>query len=322
MDTRLLRVFREVARRGSLAEAAKRLHLTPSALSHSLKALETELGAQVFDRIGNRIVINYVGEQLLARIEQPLESIEDAVRSVKALEKWGKDRLRIGAATTFCQSVIPEALQSFTTTFPNVHLQIDTGDTHATIELLNERRIDICIGLETTTSRDIESRPLFEDELLFVYSKNHPWAQLNTLSVEEMSKRPLIFYQRQSQTFRSVEAYFKERGVHPIAAMEIGSVAAIREFVKRDLGVGVLPPWIVQSDLKDGELLARPMGTKRLIREWRLYHRRSAPLSFAGESFYKLCLEKSQKLIKNRDMAAAISAQRTPDSEDKNVSAA
>ena len=302
METRLLRVFREVALRGSLAEASKTLFLTPSALSHSLKALETELGGKVFDRVGNRIVLNHLGEQLLGRIDGPLDEIERAVQSVKEIEKWGQDRLRVGAAATFCQWIIPDALHEIRRTYPSMHLLVETGDTPTTLELLQQRKIDLAFGLASVTTRDVESRPVFQDELLFVYSKDHPWAKIQTLSVEEMSARPLIFYQRQSHTYGLVSEYLKERGVRPSSVMEIGSIGAMRELVKRDLGVAVLAPWVVQNDLQDGSLLTRPVGPKRLAREWRVYHLAAAPLSMAGEMLYNSCKDQAGQLLRNRDL--------------------
>src|SRR5262249_37487166 len=100
METRLLKVFCAVARHGSVAGAARQLHLTPSAISHSLKALETQLGCRLFDRAARKMLLNQAGEQLLAKIEQPLAALDAAEQSLKSLSKWGEARLRIGAAAS------------------------------------------------------------------------------------------------------------------------------------------------------------------------------------------------------------------------------
>src|SRR5258706_3533662 len=95
MDTRLLKMFCAVADTGSLVTAGRKLHLTASALSHSLKALETDLGCRLFERVGKRMGLNQAGEQLLAQVRGPLLALESAADGIKRLAKWGPTRLRI-----------------------------------------------------------------------------------------------------------------------------------------------------------------------------------------------------------------------------------
>src|ERR1041384_8417277 len=95
MDTRLLKVFCAVAESGSLVAAAGKVHLTPSAISHSLKSLETDLGCRLFERVGKRMVLNQAGEQLLSQIQGPLSALDSAAEGIKRLGKWGHTRLRI-----------------------------------------------------------------------------------------------------------------------------------------------------------------------------------------------------------------------------------
>ena len=100
METRLLKMFCAVAETGGLVTAGRKLHLTPSALSHSLKALETDLGCRLFERVGKRMVLNQAGEQLLAQVRGPLAALESAANGIKRLAKWGQTRLRIGASAS------------------------------------------------------------------------------------------------------------------------------------------------------------------------------------------------------------------------------
>src|SRR5262249_25479559 len=111
MDVRLLKVFSAIARHGALPAASRDLHLSASALSHALKALESELGARLFDRVGRRLVLNQAGEQLLMQIEEPLAALDQATRAIKELGRWGHGRLRLGAPASICQHLLPEVLR-------------------------------------------------------------------------------------------------------------------------------------------------------------------------------------------------------------------
>src|SRR5213593_628208 len=125
MDTRLLRMFCVVAQLGSLVAASRVLHLTSSALSHGLKSLEGQLGCRLFERAGKKLLLNQAGEQLLAQIQGPLAALEAAGESLKRLGKWGQTRLRIGAADSACQHIVPGIIRELKTTSPNVQWHVE-----------------------------------------------------------------------------------------------------------------------------------------------------------------------------------------------------
>ena len=113
LDTRQLRAFATLARRGSFTLAAKELHLSQSAVSHSMKSLEVDLGCRLFDRMSKRVSLTQAGEQLLQHADRILQEMSTARESINQLSKWGHGRLRVGASTTACQYILPEVLSEF-----------------------------------------------------------------------------------------------------------------------------------------------------------------------------------------------------------------
>src|SRR5258707_1212866 len=120
MDTRLLKMFCAVAESGSLVTAAAQLHLTPSAISHGIKALETESGCRLFERTSKKLLLNQAGEQLLAQVREPLAALEAAGESLKRLGKWGQTRLRIGTAASACRHILPGVIRELKKTYPQL----------------------------------------------------------------------------------------------------------------------------------------------------------------------------------------------------------
>src|SRR5205809_6280614 len=100
IDSRQLRAFATLARKGSFTIAAKELFLSQSAVSHSMKALEQEVGCRLFDRLGKKVVLTQAGEQLFHHVEKILQEMANARVSLQRLGKWGQERLRLGASTT------------------------------------------------------------------------------------------------------------------------------------------------------------------------------------------------------------------------------
>src|SRR5213594_3055680 len=169
VDTRLLRLFSEVARLGSLVAASRVLHLTPSALSHGLKTLEAQLGCRLFERAGKKLLLNQAGEQLLAQIHAPLAALDAAEESLKRLGKWGQTRLRIGAAASACQHIVPAIIRDLKKSCPRVQLQVESGDTPQMINMIQQNRIDLALGVAPENDSGLEIRPIFKDELLFTF---------------------------------------------------------------------------------------------------------------------------------------------------------
>jgi len=282
-------MFCAVTRSGSLVAASRELHLTPSAISHALKSLETSLGCRLFERAGKRLLLNHAGEQLLAQIEKPLAALATAGEKVKQLGKWGQPRLRIGAAVSTCQYVLPGVIRELKKSSPTMLLQVESGDMPEMIELMQQNRIDLALGVACEGKYDLESRPVFRDELLFVFSASHPWANGKPINVADLRKQALILYHQSSVTARLVQDYLATMEIQPPVVMEIGNIEAIKELVKLNLGVSVLAPWTADKELARGTLRMRPLGAKPLRRQWVVAWLKGRRLTLAEETFCKLC---------------------------------
>ncbi len=305
METRLLRMFCAVAESGSLAIAAVKLHLTPSAISHAIKALEGQLGCRLFERAGKKMLLNQAGEQLLAQIQPPLAALEAAAESLKRLGKWGQTRLRIGASASICQYLLPSVIRELKKAHPQLELQVESGDAPELVELVRANKIDLGIGVAPDAQTSLEVRPLFRDELMFVFAPSHPWAAGRPISRDELRMQPLILYQRSSLTARMVNDFFRNLDLVPSAIMEIGSIEAIKELVKLNLGVSVLAPWTVDDELLRNTLKMRALGNKPLTRHWVVLSLTGRRLTWAEEQFCKLCRQHSQGMRLDRKDASA-----------------
>ena len=188
LDTRQLRAFVTLAQRGSFTLAAKELGLSQSAVSHSMKALESDLGCRLFDRLSKKVFLTQAGEQLLRHAQRILREMTLARESITQLGKWGQARLRIGASTTACQYILPNVLRDFQKQYPHATVLIEPGDTPQTIDLLRSRTIDLAISLEPRRDDDFDFAPLFVDELQFIVSPEHPWAQAGRVDREAIAK--------------------------------------------------------------------------------------------------------------------------------------
>jgi DNA-binding transcriptional LysR family regulator len=157
------------------------------------------------------------------------------------------------------------------------------------VNLLQQNRIDLALGVAPESTGALDMRPIFRDELLFTFGPSHPWATAPSISREDLRTQPLILYQRSSLTAELVDKYFRDMDIVPSTIMEIANIEAIKELVKLNLGVAVLAPWTVEKELVRGSLRMRPLGAKALRRQWAIITLAGRRWNLAEETFCRLC---------------------------------
>src|SRR5690348_9210353 len=189
LDSRQLRAFCVLARTGSFTQAARELHLSQSAVSHSIKALENDTGCRLLDRLGKKTALTQAGEQLFEHATRILQEMNNARESLAHLGKWGQGRLRLGASTTACQHLIPPVLREFKESFPDHIITIEPGDTPELVTALLRQRIDLALALEPEKEPQLEFHPLFLDELRFIVGALHPWAKSKRVERDDIPRQ-------------------------------------------------------------------------------------------------------------------------------------
>jgi DNA-binding transcriptional LysR family regulator len=301
LDIRQLRAFVSLAQTGSFTKTARQLHLSQSAISHSVKSLEGEVQCRLLDRVGRSLILTQAGEQLLAHAERILAEMNEARERLKEIGKWGHGRLRIGASPTTCQYLLPKVLREFKESFPQCLIQIEPGDTPTSLEFLENHRIDLALALEPRHAEQLEFRPLFKDELRFLVSPLHPWARAGRVERTEITRQRYILYTKRSYMSEMIDDYFRRESIVLPTSIELGNMEAIKELVKLGLGVSILAPWVARRELDEGSLCALALGPRKLVRTWGILLRKGQPLSLAQQTFIGLC----SAVVENLRLAAA-----------------
>ena len=300
LDSRQLRAFAALARTGSFTTTARELHLSQSAISHSMKALEGQVRCRLLDRVGKSITLTQAGEQLLVHAEKILSEMQAARERLSELGKWGHGRLRICTSTTACQYILPAVLREFKESFPQCVIHIEPGDTTEALELLRHHRIDLALSLEPREETIFDFHPLFEDELQFLVSSSHPWARSGKVDRKEITRQRFILYTRTSYLYKMIDEYFHTEEIVIPTSIELGNMEAIKELVKLGLGVSILARWVAQKELAEASLCALPLGQRKLKRRWGFLLRKGQRLTLAPQTFIGLC----RSVIQNFRLAA------------------
>ncbi len=248
-------VFRAVAQQLSFRKAAEELYLTQPAVSLQIKALEEDLGVQLFDRTGSRVALTATGKVLLKYAERANVLLQQAEHAIAAMGGEFAGQLALGASTTIAQYVLPRMLGEFLTEHPRVQPSLISGNTERIVEAAAQHEIGLGFIEGPSRSRDVKSEPFLVDELVLIVPAAHEWAERAHISAEELKSVPLLMRERGSGTRHVVEMALEHHQLKLSSlkfAMELDSTEAIKSAVEAGLGAGFVSKWAIAKDLRAG----------------------------------------------------------------------
>lgn len=269
-------VFRRVAEELSFRKAAEELYLTQPAVSLQIKALEEEMGVQLFDRTGNRIVLTAAGRVLLGYAEQAGELLLEAEREIALVNGIHAGSVALGASTTIAQYVLPRLLSEFCRQHPRIHPTLISGNTEKIVDAVEKQRIAMGLIEGPAQNRHVKTEPFMRDELVAIAPVAHVWSGRGAVPCEEVCSAPLVMRERGSGTRRVVEMAMERRGIKRSSlriAMELDSTEAIKSAVEAGLGVGFVSRSAIASDLRlDRSIKVLAVEGLKMERDFLLAH--------------------------------------------------
>ncbi len=288
-DLRQLRAFVAVVEEGSFTLAARRVFVTQSAVSHSLRTLEEQLACKLLDRTGKKVSVTAEGELLLKRCKRVIFELEQASRDLDGLRRWGQTRIRVGAPHSLCHFLIPSVLREFRDCFPRCEPIIEAGDTTFLLDRLSGSDLDLVVGLKPRAKSDEGYRPMFKDHLSFVVSPFHPWAIDSSAVLNTIHDHQFIIYAKATETHRLIEEWLDQKGGRGKKPLVLGDMQAIKEMAKLGIGVGIVAPWVAAREIEDGTLKVVQIDEPKIEREWGVFHSSKREPSLVEEAFIGLC---------------------------------
>lgn len=232
--------FYHVAKLGSFTKASEVVFRTQPALTQQIKSLEDELGCQLFERIGKRkLILTPAGELLLDFASTILAKYDSLIEDLNELKGIQKGRLRIAAPYTTLYNLLPELLETYTERFPMVELSLFDRSHAGIIELVKNGDVDFGIILESLAPGSFGKICWKQVESVLLTPKGHPLVQAKQVTLEEISKYPLILPQKSNEysSRNKLEDLFKERDIHFRVIMESSNVELSSLYVEMGLGV-------------------------------------------------------------------------------------
>lgn len=247
-----LDIFAAVVEHSSLNRASHQLNLSQPALSRKISKLEERLGVPLFNRYGKRLELTEVGRLAYT---YALEQRQQRVRFLEALSKYKEGEpllVTLGASLTTLQTTLPPLINAFTEKYPAAELKLITGKTHEIVSSVGEGKSDVGIIASSVQEPGLRCIPLFEDQLRLVVSSQHPLTLPPKLSMEHLSRLPMILFSKGTWYRRLTDDLFQRCGIEPDVRMEIDSFEAIVRLLPTAKTAALLPKSYLRPELLEG----------------------------------------------------------------------
>lgn len=281
---RQLEVFAEVLKSGSTTQASQMLALSQSAVSAALTDLEGQLGVQLFDRVGKRLVVNEHGRLLYPRALAMLEQGNE----IEQLFREDNGALRVYASSTIGNYILPEVIARYRRDFPALPLELSVGNSQDVINAVADFRVDIGLIEGPCHAAEIVSEPWLEDELVVFAAPGSPLLE-GEVTLARLAAAPWILRERGSGTREIVDYLLLSHLPEFHLGMELGNSEAIKHAVRHGLGISCLSRRVIAEQLDSGALAEITVPLPGLTRMLWCIHHRQKHVSNAMQRFLRYC---------------------------------
>jgi DNA-binding transcriptional LysR family regulator len=255
VDIAQLETFLAVGTFGGFRRAADALRVTQPAVSARIKALETAVGARLFERGRGGLAPSAAGRALRPHAEQVLHAVALARQAVRELRPTSAGALQIAAALSICAYLLPAVLQRFRAARPRVLVTVRSGHSKEVLEMVlrGEAELGLARSLQHPAA---ETLSLGDDPLILVQDRAHALVPRRRARLEEIADRPLVFFDRGSSDWTLTHGLFRRAGLVPNVTLEVETIETAKRMVERGLGLAFLPHLAVAPELRAGALTA------------------------------------------------------------------
>lgn len=264
MDLKQLEYFQHVAELGSFTRAATYLSVVQPALSRQVRALETELGQNLFDRNGRGVILTEAGKRLLEHARGILTQVERARQDLEEHRAADAGHLILGLPPSLGRSITVPLVAEFRTRFPKATVSTVEGLSHYILEWLAVGRVDCGILYNAAPSPQLDLVPLCEEPLYLMSARNSAARKPTPIALADLANFPLVIPSRPHTMRMAVEHALASVGCKIQVALEIESISAIIELVGQGYGHAVLPMTAMHSSTWSESLVARPVANPKL----------------------------------------------------------
>jgi DNA-binding transcriptional LysR family regulator len=287
MDLLQLEHFLAVVDEGSFTRAAERVCRTQSAISQSVKKLEDEVGAPLLARDMPDVCLTEPGKLLVEYARRLVRLRDEAVRSLDDLRRLVAGSVSVAAHESAAVYLLPVPLKNYLQTFPDIRVGIYRSRLDEIPRQVMDREVDLGFVKEEPGFRELRSIQVHMDEMVLIASPRHRLAGQRDVGMAELAREHFVIHHSCGATTRRIMRLFDDHHSRCKVAAELWSFENIKQFVREEVGLAIVPGICVRQELRDGVLARIPLPALSMPRPTRVIFRDERYLSDAAREFIR-----------------------------------
>lgn len=284
MQMESLKMFCDVVETGSFSRAAQLNHVTQSAVSQQIRALEQRYAQKLLSRSARQVTPTPSGERLFRGCKEILARFAEVESEIREQSTEIAGTCTVSTIYSVGLHELQSIMKSLLKTHPKVNMRLNYRRNDQVYDdvVLGSAEIGIVAYPQPRSGVDI--LPFRDDKLAVVCSPTHAFAQRAKVSLNALAGVPFIAFDREAPTRKAMDRMFRERGLTLTPVMEMDNVETIKQAVAMGLGVGILPLATVQHEVNEGTLVAKPFAEGAFSRSIGLLVRKGKYLDRASQA--------------------------------------
>ncbi|MCR8842320.1 LysR substrate-binding domain-containing protein [Paenibacillus sp. SC116] len=289
MELRQLEYFMALCKELNFTRAAEKLGIAQPSLSQQIRLLEHEIGMPLFDRIGKRTVITEAGKTLLHHSYNVFHELSQARAAISELQGLKRGTLKIGALLTVVNYLLPPTVIGFHSSYPNVELSVLGMRTGDIFEAILQNELDLGIVFLPMEHDDLETIPLYKENLALAAPINHPIAQQPFVTLDILQETTSVLLPDTYFLRQLINEQCRSLDCTPKQVIEMTTMESIINMVSQGVGVTILPKGYLEY-INNPHIRTIPLQDPMLTTEVGLVYRKNKYLCAASRVFMEQLL--------------------------------
>ncbi|HGM6834784.1 TPA: LysR substrate-binding domain-containing protein [Serratia marcescens] len=293
-----LRVFVAVARHGSFSRAGEAIGLTQSAVSHSVKELEAEVGVRLLDRTTREVVLTDAGLRLANRVERLLDELQAALLDARSFGVQRSGTVRVATSQTISAHLMPQCIAAGEREYPEIRIMLRDQAQQQVLHSVRNAEVDFGIVVDPVQAVDLECEAVLHEPFLLLCRDDHPFAAQQEVRWSALNGCRLVLQDYASGSRPLIDSALREQGVEAQVVQEIGHPATLFPMVTEGIGISIFPA--LALPLPEGGRLRVRRLVPEINRALMLVRRKNRSLTPAAEAIWQVARQQAALLHQRR----------------------
>ena len=293
-----LRVFVAIARHGSFSRAGEAIGLTQSAVSHSVKELEAEVGVRLLDRTTREVALTDAGLRLANRVERLLDELQAALLDARSFGVQRSGTVRVATSQTISAHLMPQCIAAGEREYPEIRIMLRDQAQQQVLHSVRNAEVDFGIVVDPVQAVDLECEAVLHEPFLLLCRDDHPFAAQQEVRWSALNGCRLVLQDYASGSRPLIDSALRQQGVEAQVVQEIGHPATLFPMVAEGIGISIVPA--LALPLPEGGRLRVRRLVPEINRALMLVRRKNRSLTPAAEAIWQVARQQAALLHQRR----------------------